>query len=77
MSKFYWTFEIGIEQDWVADGFSPNEDTIQDSIRKHCLPLAYTEEVEVTLLESPDEEHIKEVQGFKERDENWIFKKLN
>ena len=58
--KLYWTVSIGIEDLWVGDGFELTEEGIREMVIG-CLYGAYDHEVDVKLLQTPQQVDLDKV----------------
>ncbi len=62
-NKFKWTVEIEINKTWIGDGFEIKEDNLHSAINE-LIPYAYTDEIKVKILKSPDSKAILTAQGY-------------
>lgn len=60
---FEWTVKIRIDPTWVMDGFDLTDERLHDMITSD-LQWAYPDEVEGEIVESPDPQRIRKVQGY-------------
>ena len=66
--RFKWAFEVKLDiaEMWVADGFNPTADQMEEIIRNAILQYAYSEEknVSVKILKRANQRAVAKAQGF-------------
>ena len=60
---FKWTVEIEVDETWVADGFELTHESLENMIGER-LSSATSMEYRGRILEGPDANDIRKVQGY-------------
>lgn len=63
MPKQEWIVKISVDDSWVEDGFELQEETLKGAIES-MIPFGYSNETEVKILEAPNPETIRKLQGY-------------